>query len=102
VKGHLRKRGERSYELIVYLGRDPKTGKKQYQTHSVKGTKRKAESELARIVNDLQTGGYVSPVKLTVADFLDQWLRTYAEGNVSGKTFEKVQGDCQPAFEASI
>lgn len=103
MKGHLRKRGERSYELIVYLGRDPKTGKKQYQTHSVKGTKRKAESELARIVNDLQTGGYVSPVKLTVADFLDQWLRTYAEGNVSGKTFERYKGivnlHLKPAFE---
>ena len=103
MKGHLRKRGERSYEITVYLGRDPKTGRKQYETHTVQGNKKKAESELTRILHDLETGGYVPPAKLTVAEFLEQWLSTYAEGAVSGKTFERYKSvinlHLKPAFE---
>jgi integrase len=92
MKGHLRKRGERSYEITLYLGRDPQTGKKQYKTHSVKGNKKKAESELTRLVHELETGSYVLPVKLSVGDFLEKWLLDYAAVHVSGKTLERYQG----------
>lgn len=89
MKGHMRRRGERSWEITLYLGRELASGKKQYQTHSFKGNKKQAQSELARLVTQVETGAYVAPNKLTVAEFLERWLRDYAAVNVSGKTFER-------------
>ena len=36
--GHIRKRGKRSWAVVVDLGHDPLTGKRQRQWRSVKGT----------------------------------------------------------------
>ena len=47
MKGFMRQRGA-SWELRVYLGIDPLTGKKRYATRTVRGGKREAQSALAR------------------------------------------------------
>lgn len=86
MKGHIRKRGDRSWAVIIELGRDPETGKRRQKWHTVKGTKRDAEKELARLVNALNTGRYVAPSKLTLADYLQQWLTDYAGPNTAPRT----------------
>ena len=75
MRGHITKRGKNSWSIVIYLGRDPQTGKKQYKWHSVKGTKKQAEKELASLINRLETGNYIKPNKMTVGIFLEQWLR---------------------------
>lgn len=89
MRGHITKRGTNSWSIVVYTGRDPQTGKKQYRWHSVKGTKRKAEKELAALINRLETGNYIKPTKITVGQFLEQWLNNYASVNTAPRTFER-------------
>jgi hypothetical protein len=60
VKGHLRKRGERSWAIVIELDRDPATGKRRQKWHTVQGTRKKAEGELARLLNDVATGAGMS------------------------------------------
>ena len=89
MTGYLKKRGQRSWSIVLYLGRDPMTGKKRQKWHTVHGTKKDAERELNRLLRDLNTGTYIEPTKLTVGMYLEQWLANYAKTNVSGKTYER-------------
>lgn len=91
MKGHIRKRGERSWAVVVDLGRDPGTGKRRQKWHTVKGTKRDAERELARLVNELNAGQYVAPAILTVGEYLEQWLEDHARHRVRPTTLESYQ-----------
>lgn len=89
MRGHIVKRGKDSWSIILYAGRDPQTGKKQYRWHSVKGTKKQAEKELASLINRLEIGNYIKPTKITVGLFLEQWLKDYASTNTAPRTFER-------------
>lgn len=92
MTGCIRKRSENSYTIIVSLGRDPVTGKKKQSWRTVRGNKKDAERELTKLLNEINTGTYLEPSKLTVAEYLEKWLAEYAEGNVAGKTFERYCG----------
>jgi integrase len=77
MKGHIRRRGERSWELKFDAGRNPATGERIIQYHSFKGTKREAQVKLAELIAAVSSGSYVELSKITVADFVrrrvDQW-----------------------------
>jgi len=74
MRGSIIKRSENSYSIIINLGKDPSTGKRKQQWYSVKGTKKQAEKRLAELLHELDTGMLVKPSKLTVGQYLDQWL----------------------------
>lgn len=88
MKGHIRKRGKNSWAIVLDLGRDA-NGKRRQKWHTVRGGKRDAERELARIVNDIETGSYVEPSKISVREYLERWLNDYAKLAVSPKTHER-------------
>ena len=88
MTGHIRRRGERSWELKFDTGIDA-SGKRQIRYHSIKGTKREAQAELTRLLASANTGTYVDPDKTTVGEFLTRWERDWATGNVSAKTAER-------------
>lgn len=92
MRGHIVKRSQDSYSVVIYLGMNPATGKRQYRWTTVVGNKDKAETELTRLLRELDTGTYVDPSTLTVAEFLNKWLAVYAEPNVSAKTLERYKG----------
>jgi hypothetical protein len=50
MTGHVRRRGERSWELKYDVGTDGK-GQRKTRYASFKGTKREAEIELARLIS---------------------------------------------------
>ena len=89
MRGHIVKRSNNSWSIVIYTGRDPQTGKKKYQWHSIKGTKKQAEKELASLINRLETGNYIKPTKMTIALFLEQWLKDYALTNTAPRTYER-------------
>jgi integrase len=91
MTGHVRRRGKRSWAIVLDIGEDA-AGKRLQKWHSIKGTKRQADEELARLLTDLNTGAYVPPKKTTVAEFLERWLTDYAASNTSAKTFERYTG----------
>jgi integrase len=90
MTGHIRRRGERSWEIKFDLGTDPVNGKRLTRYHSFKGTKREAEVELVRLKAGADRGEYVDPSKLTLAEFLDRW-EAWVATQVSAKTLERYK-----------
>jgi integrase len=88
MKGHIRKRGEKSWAIVLDIGRD-ENGKRRQKWHSVRGIKKEAEAEMSRLLNEMNTGAYVEPARMSVRDYLDKWLADYAKHNVAGKTYER-------------
>ena len=91
MSGHIRRRGERSWELKFDTGRD-NAGRRRIRYVSFKGTKREAEIELARLVTQHVAGESVDPSKATVAEFAERWDRDWAKLNVGAKTLERYRG----------
>lgn len=88
VKGHIRRRGKGSWAIVLDLGRDS-AGKRRQKWHTVRGTKRDAQREMARLLHELNTGAYVEPTRITVGEYLARWLEDYARAKVAPKTFER-------------
>jgi len=88
MRGSIRKRGERSWEIRLYLGRDPKTGEELRQSITFKGGRKAAEAELARLVNQIETGAFLPPGRLTVSEFLDKWME-HIRTRVGARTLER-------------
>ena len=84
--GHIRQRSG-SWEIRYDLAPDPVTGKRQTRTATVRGTKRDAQVELRRLLGQVDRGEHADPRKLTVGDWLEQWLEEVAH-KVSPKTFQ--------------
>ena len=91
MRGHITKRSKGSYSIVLDQGRDPSTGKRRQQWVSVKGTKKDAERKLTDLVHQLDTGVFVKASKSTVGEFVEQWLRDYAQPNVRPRTLESYR-----------
>ena len=89
MRGHIRQRSKGSWAIVVDVGRDPQTGKRKQQWQTVKGTKKDAERELRAVLTRLEAGAYVKPTKLTVGEYLEQWLQDYAAVNTGPRTYER-------------
>ncbi|UYO37482.1 site-specific integrase [Rhodopseudomonas palustris] len=88
MTGHVRRRGERSWELKFDVGTDA-AGNRKTRYASFRGTKREAQIELARLITAAAAGESVDPSRMTVGDFLDQWQRTWCGANLSPKSAER-------------
>lgn len=91
MKGQIRRRGERSWELRFDLGADPGTGRRRLRYASFKGSKRDAEISLARLISENAAGTGIDPSKATLSEFLDRWTGDWAACNVRGKTLERYR-----------
>jgi integrase len=89
MRGNITRRGKGSWRIKFDLGKDPVTGKRQTRYHTVRGTRARAQAEAAKIIAGTVTGTYVDPSRETVARFAERWLRDWADGNVSNKTFTR-------------
>ena len=88
MKGHIRERSPGHYAIILD-GQDA-AGKRRRRWHSFTGTKRQAQIECARLINEKQNGTSIEPNRINITAFLDQWL-THIRSQVSPKTFERYQ-----------
>ena len=86
MKGSIRQRSKGSWEVCVDIGRDPATGKRLRHFESVKGTKKVAQQRMHELLHTLEQGAYVRPSRVTVAQFLGEWLQDYVELNCSPRT----------------
>ena len=86
--GHIRPRGPGAWELKYDVGRDAKSGRRITKYLTVRGTKRDAQRELRRLLGTVDVGQHVDPGKLTVGQWLKQWLEEARHG-VSRKTHER-------------
>ena len=73
MSGSIRERGINCWEMRVFLGTDPLSGRKRYATRTVRGSRTEAQRELlifAAVAN-------VAPIvgaRSTVADLLERWF----------------------------
>jgi integrase len=88
MTGHIRRRGEHSWELKYDVGTDG-AGRRKTRYASFKGTKRDAATELAKLVAGAATGEHIDPSRMTVAEFFVRWERDWVASNVSPKTGER-------------
>jgi integrase len=72
LKGHIRERGD-AWEIRVYSGTDPVTGRKKYVTRTVRGSRKEADLALARLIVEV-TGGVRVAQDATVADLVLRWF----------------------------
>jgi len=86
MKGSIRQRSKGSWEITIDTGRDGATGKRLRHFESIKGTKKGAQRRLVELLHTLEQGAYIKPSRLTVAQFLEEWLRDYVELNCSPRT----------------
>jgi hypothetical protein len=64
-------------------------GKYKQQWVSVKGAKRDAEKSLAELLHQLDNGTYIKPGKITLAEYLERWLKDYVcPNNLALRTAE--------------
>jgi hypothetical protein len=91
MKGNLTRRGRRSWRFRFEAGTDPITKQRITKAHTLRGTRKEAEEQAAKIVAAYSTGQYVDQDKQTVKEFAGHWLMSWAAGNVSNKTFERYE-----------
>jgi hypothetical protein len=71
MAGSIRQRGRGTWELRVYIGLDPDSGRRRYATRTVHGTRRAATAALAELVEDAEC----SRVRAgTVGELLERWM----------------------------
>ena len=69
----MRERSPGHWQLRVYVGRDPVTGKSRQMTRTFKGGERAAAKALAALVTEVETGSF-NRTSATVSQLLDKWL----------------------------
>lgn len=75
--GYKRRRGKTGdvWELQVYKGINPETGKKEYYYETFHGTARQADKRIEEIETDMARGEFIEPSQLTFYEFLrDEFL----------------------------
>lgn len=91
MAGSIRKRGTGTWEITFDLGTDPQTGERLRRFFSVKGTRRDAEKALTESLHKRDTGIDVDPDRITLAAYLDRWLKDYAQHNLAKSTLQRYR-----------
>jgi integrase len=92
MSGHIRRRGERSWELKFDLGPDPRTGKRATQYHSFRGSKREAQQKLTELMAAVAKGAYVARSSIMVGEHVAERIERWVQlGKISGKTAERYR-----------
>src|SRR5262245_7530246 len=89
MKGNLTRRGKISWRLKFDTGCDPVTGRRLTKYATLRGTRPQAQAEAAKIIAAATVGDHVDPSRETVSQFVERWLRDWANANVSNKTFTR-------------
>lgn len=85
----VQKRGANSFMLVVEIGYDSK-GKRKKKTKTIRikdqsllKTKKKLndylQSELVKFQMEIESGAYITPEKMILAEFVKDWQKKYAE-----------------------
>lgn len=81
---------ERVWMARIYLGRTAE-GKRQYQNHTIHGTKKDAQSWLNDALTKKDLGIPTFQTKVTLGEYLGTWLKTVAKPRVSEQTFANYE-----------
>ncbi|MTI59912.1 MAG: site-specific integrase [Firmicutes bacterium] len=89
---HLRKRGDKTWQITIETGIDPRTGKRKRMYKTVNGTKKQAEKVMHKLAAKYEEDGFIKPTQITIKEYFLQWLKEYAKNNVSIRTYQDYEG----------
>jgi len=84
--GQIIARGERTWLVRVFMGRDPESGKRQYHNKTIRGTRKDAQAYLNQAQRDRDLGMFFEPSRMSLDQYLDKWLETAAKPKLRAKT----------------
>ncbi|MFC1967418.1 tyrosine-type recombinase/integrase [Chloroflexota bacterium] len=87
MRGHVRKRGN-NWAVVIELPRDAASGRRKQKWIPVKGTKRDAERKLRDVLHTMDKGIYLEPNKVSLGEWLRQWLNDYVSIHTTDRTQE--------------
>ncbi len=85
MAGQLVQRGERSWYVRVFLGRDA-NGQRKFHNKTIHGTKKDAQHYLNAVLRELDLGTFVEPRTQTLSQYVEHWLQAAARPRVSTRT----------------
>ncbi|KAA6453980.1 Arm DNA-binding domain-containing protein [Bacillus atrophaeus] len=90
MSGYIEKRGKDSYRLVYSNGFDSE-GKRIRKTKTVKcKTQTEAKKELAKFIMEIETGSYITPQKMKLNDFIEEWKEKYAKKHLAPNPTKRI------------
>lgn len=87
MSGQLVKRGENTWYIRIFLGRDAK-GKRKYFNKTIHGTKKDAQKFLTAKTREKDLGIFVEPASMPLNEYLDKWLMESVKTRLREATFD--------------
>ena len=98
MKGTIRARGRDTWQLVYDLPPGP-DGKRRQRTETVRGPKKTAQVRLREVLGQIDQGRSVDPGKMTVGQYLDDWLDGLTLASSSIERYEsQVRVHIKPAL----
>ncbi len=88
MRGHIRKKGERSWQITLDTGTGPDGKRRRYFETVRSSRKSDAQRRLNELLVSLEKGVYAPPGRLTLAEHLNNWLGGYVKTNCSVRTHD--------------
>ena len=89
ISGHIRERKTKkgkSYQLVVELPHNKSKGKRDRVFHTLHNvTKKQAEKELRKMLDDLENNEYVEKDSITIIEWMNKWMSLF-KNNISQTT----------------
>jgi len=90
--GQIIARGERTWLVRIYLGRDPETRKRKYHNRTIHGPVRQAQVYLTKRLRERDLGRGIEGTQVTLNEYLDRWLQTAAKPRLREKIYDDYEG----------
>jgi hypothetical protein len=88
MRGSIVKKNDTYYIVLD----DPlSTDKRRRKWIKGSSSKKETERQLSEYLHQIDTGAYINPGKMTIKDYLSQWIKDY-QVNLSPRGFERYQG----------
>lgn len=95
MRGSIRRRSQGSYTLKFDLGLQPDANghlKRKQHCQTFRGTKKQAETKLNELIRAAHRGELVDPSKMTVGEWLTDWIEVSAKPYIRGATYIRYNG----------
>jgi hypothetical protein len=82
------RRGDRTWLVRAYNGRDPETRKRKYLNQTIHGGLRDAQAHLNKMLGERGRVRNLESSKQTLTQYLDRWLEVCAKPRLRRKSFQ--------------
>ncbi|MFW6047316.1 MAG: N-terminal phage integrase SAM-like domain-containing protein, partial [Candidatus Woesearchaeota archaeon] len=89
---HLRKKGDKKWQIVLNVGIDPRTGRKKRKTKVVNCSETKAKKIMHKLAAKHENDVYSGEIDITLGEYLKRWLNEIAKNEVAQNTFRDYNG----------